>query len=448
MNNPLNTIDRMESEVRGYVRSFPVVFESSTKATLRTVDGREFIDFFAGAGTLNYGHNNPVANQRMIEYIQNHGVQHGLDTATSAKIQFIETFENLILKPRGLDFKLQFTGPTGTNSVEAAIKLARKLKQRSHIIAFTNAYHGHSLGSLALTGNQYYHEEFYGSHNNVTHLPFDGYLGNVDTSQLLEKMLCDGSSGLPKPAAVILETIQCEGGINVASKAWLKNIERICREHDIVLIIDDIQTGNGRTGEFFSFEDSGIRPDLICLSKSIGGGLPMSLVLISRELDAWKPGQHTGTFRGNNLAFVASRACIENWTDGAEFSSQIHEKGFKVKQTLETIASWMDGQRFDVRGRGMVWGIDLRTGELADKIVQECFAKGLIIETSGANGQVIKFLAPLVIEPTQLDKGLAILSQAAKTVFENSSIGAESASAPLMPTFDFLLGGTQPTTFN
>jgi diaminobutyrate-2-oxoglutarate transaminase len=433
--NMLNTIDRMESEIRGYVRSFPVVFESATKATLRTVDGREFIDFFAGAGTLNYGHNNEKANERMIEYIQKHGVQHGLDTATRAKIDFIETFESLILKPRNLDFKLQFTGPTGTNSVEAAIKLARKLKKRSHIIAFTNAYHGHSLGSLALTGNQYYHDEHYGSHDNVTHMPFDGYLGDdIDTSLLLEKMLLDGSSGLPKPAAIILETIQCEGGIKVASPQWLKRIEKICRDNDILLIIDDIQTGNGRTGEFFSFEASGIRPDLICLSKSIGGGLPMSLVLISRELDVWKPGQHTGTFRGNNLAFVASRACLENWKEADAFTKQTFAKGKLVQAAFQSIVDSNPTRNFSVRGRGMVWGIDLGNGELAGKVVQESFNNGLIIETAGADGHVVKFLAPLVIDESQLKDGLEILNRAFETQIGSGDASSQTTSqSSIMP---------------
>src|SRR6056297_1899028 len=299
----LDSIASHESAVRGYVRSFPAVFQSATGSWLTTHDGRRYLDFFAGAGALNYGHNNPLVKAALLEYIAADGVQHGLDLATEAKGGFLNTFTDTILRPRKLDYKLQFTGPTGTNAVEAATKLARKLKQRSHIVAFTNAYHGHSLGSLALTGNQYYHDEHYGSHNNVTHLPYDGYLGDFDTSLLLEKMLADSSSGLPKPAAVILETIQGEGGVRVAKVDWLRRVAELCQQHDVLLIVDDIQVGNGRTGTFFSFEPSGIKPDLVCLSKSIGGGLPMSLLLIKPECDGWSPGQHTGTFRGNNLAF-------------------------------------------------------------------------------------------------------------------------------------------------
>ena len=310
-NEPMNDpIENIESSVRGYARLFPAVFQSAQGSHLYDSNGRCFIDFFCGAGTLNYGHNNDRAKAALLRYIQSDGIQHSLDTVTTAKVDFINRLQQTILKPRGLDYKIQFTGPTGTNAVEAAVKLARKHKQRSHVIAFTHAYQGHTLGSLSLTGNDYYHCEHYGDRNNVSHLPFDGYLDGVDTSILLEKMIADPSSGVPVPAAIILETIQGEGGINVASDQWLRRVSEICTKHDILLIVDDIQVGNGRTGKFFSFEHAGITPDIVCLSKSIGGGLPLSLVLIRPECDAWQPGEHTGTFRGNNLAFVAAEAVL------------------------------------------------------------------------------------------------------------------------------------------
>ena len=315
--NPAD-IPTIESEVRGYVRNFPTVFNKAQGSILTDTNGKDYIDFFCGAGSLNYGHNNPNAKKALLDYIEGDGIQHSLDTSTKAKLDFLHTFESVILQPRKLDYKIQFTGPTGTNAVEAAIKLARKVKKRSHVIAFSHGYHGHSLGSLALTANDYYHDEFYGSRNNVSHLPFDGYLGNLDTSEYLEKVLSDQSSGIPIPASIILETIQGEGGINVASKQWLQNVEATCRKHDILLIVDDIQVGNGRTGKFFSFEHSGISPDIVCLSKSIGGGLPFSINLIKPEIDAWKPGEHTGTFRGNNLAFVAGNAMLEYWKQDFE----------------------------------------------------------------------------------------------------------------------------------
>lgn len=416
----LTTIERLESNIRGYVRSFPVEFDTASGSWLTDVDGRRYLDFFAGAGTLNYGHNNPLVVSALQEYLGRNGVMHGLDTATRAKTQFLEKFSEVILQPRSLDYKVQFTGPTGTNAVEAAIKLARKLKQRSHIVAFTNAYHGHSLGSLALTGNQYYHDLAYGSHNNVTHLPFDGYLGDYDTSEILSKMLSDGSSGLPKPAAVILEPIQGEGGINVASNAWLQKIATLCKQHDVLLIADEIQVGNGRSGTFFAFEPAGIRPDLVCLSKSIGGGLPMSIVLIDRACDIWKPGEHTGTFRGNNLAFVAAHALLEYWR-GEQFSSTIAHRSNLIRERLNGFVRDFGSDRISVRGRGMIWGIETSEAELANKICREAFQRGLMVETSGARDQVVKLLAPLTTADNELLLGLNILHDAFRVFYPSSA---------------------------
>lgn len=389
-----NPIEHIESNVRGYSRLFPAVFDTAVGSELFDSLGRRFVDFFCGAGTLNYGHNHAGAKRALLDYISRNGVQHSLDTVTTAKVEFLETLERLILKPRGLDYVVQFTGPTGTNAVEAAVKLARKQTRRSHVVAFTNAYHGHSLGSLALTGNRYFHNEFYGARNNVTHLPFDGYLndfGVVDTSAILAKMLDDTSSGLPVPAAVILETIQGEGGINVASDGWLQRIAEICCRHDILLIVDDIQVGNGRTGKFFSFERSGITPDMVCLSKSIGGGLPLSLLLIRRDRDAWQPGEHTGTFRGNNLAFVAANAVLQHWADPT-FESQIQTRSELIQAWLGKVCERHRSHGFGCRGRGLIWGLDVRCGEIASEVIRTCFENGLMIEASGAQDQVLKLM--------------------------------------------------------
>ena len=401
---PTTTI---ESEVRGYVRTFPTVFNKAQGSVLTNTEGKEYIDFFCGAGSLNYGHNNPNAKKALLQYIENDGIQHSLDTATRAKLDFLDTFETVILKPRDLNYKIQFTGPTGTNAVEAAVKLARKVKKRSHIIAFSHGYHGHTLGALALTANDYYHDEHYGSHDNVSHLPFDGYLGEVDTSLYLDKVLSDQSSGIPLPAAIILETIQGEGGINVASNVWLQQIEAVCKKHDILLIVDDIQVGNGRTGKFFSFEHAGITPDIVCLSKSIGGGLPFSINLIKPEIDAWKPGEHTGTFRGNNLAFVAGRAILEYWK--RDFESDIVERGLLIETRLNTIIKRHSQHTLSCRGRGMIWGLDVGKGNIAKDIIQRCFTCGLLIESSGANDEVIKVMAALTIDMPTLDRGFDIL---------------------------------------
>ena len=424
----LATIERLESNIRGYVRSFPVEFDTAVGSWLTDVDGRRYLDFFAGAGTLNYGHNNPLAVAALQAYLGRNGVMHGLDTATRAKTQFLEKFSQVILQPRSLDYKVQFTGPTGTNAVEAAIKLARKMKQRSHVVAFTNAYHGHSLGSLALTGNQYYHDLAYGSHNNVTHLPFDGYLGDYDTSAILDKMLNDGSSGLPKPAAVILETIQGEGGVNVASNAWLQKIATICKQHDVLLIADEVQVGNGRTGTFFSFEPAGIRPDLVCLSKSIGGGLPMSIMLIDQACDIWQPGQHTGTFRGNNHAFVAAHALLEYWR-GDDFAGTIAQRSALIQEHLSGFVREFGAEQISVRGRGMIWGIETRDAELATQVCREAFQRGLMVETSGARDQVVKLLPPLTTSEDDLHLGLDILRDAFR-------IHCSSASRINMPNIE------------
>jgi diaminobutyrate-2-oxoglutarate transaminase len=413
-----SSIERLESNIRGYVRSFPTVFKSAKGAWLTDTQGKRYLDFFAGAGTLNYGHNNAQVTDALAAYLAEDGVMHGLDTATVAKTELLEAIEEILLIPRKLDYKVQFTGPTGTNAVEAAIKLARKSKQRSQVVAFTNAYHGHSLGSLALTGNQYYHDLSYGSHSNVTHLPFDGYLGDFDTSKLLQKMLVDGSSGLPLPAAVILETVQGEGGINVASFEWIRRIAAICQAHDILLIIDDIQVGNGRTGTFFSFEPAGIQPDIVCLSKAIGGGLPMSLVMMRRDCDVWRPGQHTGTFRGNNLAFVAARKLLEYWRDD-RLSQQIFSHGSTIEQTLKRIHANSGGACAAVRGRGMIWGLEFNDPEAAGRVCKQAFSNGLMIETSGANDQVVKLLPPLTISSEDLNLGLAILSDSIQSVLQN-----------------------------
>ncbi len=410
-------ISRMESEVRGYARLFPTVFEKASGSVLTDTDGKQFVDFFCGAGTLNYGHNNPAAKRALLDYIQNDGIQHSLDTSTRAKVAFLRSFEDIILKPRKLDYKIQFTGPTGTNAVEAAIKLARKVKQRSHVIAFSHAYHGHTLGALALTGNDYYHDDHYGSRSNVSHLPYDGYLGdNVDTSEYLDKVLGDQSSGIPIPAAIILETVQGEGGINIARNQWLQNVQAICKKHDILLIVDDIQMGNGRTGKFFSFEHSGITPDIVCLSKSLGGGLPFSINLIKPENDLWKPGEHTGTFRGNNLAFVAGKAVLEHWQD--DFEEKITIRSLMVQSRLKSFVEKHQKHPISYRGVGMVWGLDVGKGSIAKAIIAEAFANGLLIESAGADDEVLKIMAALTIDLPILEKGLDILENALNTVLK------------------------------
>lgn len=411
MNNP--TIERLESNVRSYCRSFPTTFQKAQGATLYDTQGRSYIDFFAGAGTLNYGHNPPELKEALLEYISQDGIVHALDLTTEAKERFLNTLERVILKPRNLDYKVMFPGPTGTNAVEAALKLARKITGRTNVIAFTNAFHGMTLGSLALTGNQGKRQGAGLPLEHVTRMPFEGYMGKgMDTLAYLETLLKDGSSGIDTPAAIIVESIQAEGGINVASREWLLKLQRIARRHGILFIVDDIQVGCGRTGTFFSFDDMGLVPDIVCLSKSLSGyGLPFSLALFRRELDAFSPGEHNGTFRGHNLAFVTSeRALTHHWSH-SELTHAISHKAQLVRQALEELAQRYSGE---ARGRGLIQGVAFADPKLAIQASAEAFQLGLVIETSGAQDEVLKVLPPLTISETELSRGLQLLQRSVR----------------------------------
>jgi diaminobutyrate-2-oxoglutarate transaminase len=425
-------IERLESNVRNYSRQFPTVFQTAMASRILDVEGREYIDFFCAAGSVNYGHNNPAINAALIRYIQSNGIQSSLDMASTAKLDFLNSFEQTILIPRELDYRIQFTGPTGSDAVEAAIKLARKQTRRSHVVAFSNACHGHSLGALSLTSLQTQHSEHYGSHNNVSHLPYDGYVEDLDSSKLLEKLLADNGSGLPKPAAVILETVQAVGGVQVASTKWLRNIARVCQEQDVRLIIDDSHVGCGRTGQFFSFEQSGIRPDIVCLSKSIGGGMPMSLVLIRRDLDAWKPHEHASTQRGNDLAFVAGTIALENWSSPA-FELQILQRGTRIKTMLDAIVQSHADFKMECRGRGLIWGLDLGNSLLAKEVSELAFRRGLLVSTAGNRQQVIKIMPALNIPLDVLDRGLQILQNCIADVLQFRRCINRSATGPVIP---------------
>lgn len=414
----MKIFEEIESEVQSYARSFPRVFHKAQGEFLYDAEGNRYLDFLAGAGTLNYGHNNPVIKRALIEYLAEDGIAHGLDMHTKAKGEFLETFNEVILKPRGMNYVVQFTGPTGANSVEAALKLARNVTGRENIISFTNGFHGVSLGALATTGNSHHRGAAGVSLSGSSRMPYDGYLGEgVDTTAYLEKVLSDSSSGVDKPAAVLVETIQGEGGINAASFEWLRNLEKVCREHDVLLIVDDIQAGCGRSGTFFSFEDVGIKPDIVTLSKSLSGyGLPFAVVLIKPELDQWKPGEHNGTFRGNNLAFVTAKATINHYWRNDEFAKEVTAKGnYIAKRVYEWVLRFGEGN-FSAKGRGMFRGINCVNGDIASQITRAAFKKGLIIETSGADDHVVKFLCPLVISMENLEKGMDIVEESIREV--------------------------------
>jgi diaminobutyrate-2-oxoglutarate transaminase len=418
----MHIFDQLESNVRSYSRSFPTVFTRACGATLTDENGKEYIDFLSGAGTLNYGHNNPAIKQRLLDYIESDGVVHALDMATVAKKEFLETFEQLILRRRDMSYKVQFTGPTGTNAIEAALKIARKVTGRSNVISFTNAFHGVTLGAVAATARAHYRDAAGLPLTGTCFLPYDGYLGpDVDTSEYLDRVLCDNGSGVDHPAAVIVETVQGEGGVNVATPSWLRNMEAICRRHGVVLIVDDIQVGCGRTGPFFSFEHAGISPDIVTLSKSLSGyGLPFSVVLMKPTLDQWKPGEHNGTFRGHNLAFVTASAALDEYWEDDRLTADVKRKGRLMRSALNDMAEEAPG-RLTVRGRGMMHGLDCGSGQLASRISTKAFEQGLLIETSGAEGHVMKCLSPLTIPDEQLLEGLHILEGSVKATLDEEA---------------------------
>jgi len=414
----MKIFEEIESEVQSYARAFPRVFNKAQGELLYDEDGNKYLDFLAGAGTLNYGHNNPVFKEKLLEYILEDGITHGLDMHTKAKGEFLETFNENILKPRKMNYMVQFTGPTGTNAVEAAMKIARNVTGQHNIVCFTNGFHGVSLGALSATGNSHHRNAAGVSLSGTHRMPYDGYLGaDIDTTRYLDKVLSDSSSGINSPAAVLVETVQGEGGINAASIRWLQNLQTVCKKHGILLIIDDIQAGCGRTGDYFSFEEAGIEPDIITLSKSLGGyGLPFAIVLMKPELDTWSPGEHNGTFRGNNFAFVTAKAAIDHYWISDSFSKEIKRKGQYMSKRLNEIVAKYGQGKFTTRGRGMFQGINCVSGELAGEMSRKAFQKGLIIETSGADDQVVKFLCPLTISDENLKQGIDIVEEAISEV--------------------------------
>ncbi|EGJ30170.1 MULTISPECIES: diaminobutyrate--2-oxoglutarate transaminase [Moorena] len=414
--HPIDEIfNRYESNVRSYCRSFPAVFSRSKGSKLYLESGEELIDFFAGAGTLNYGHNNPFIKDKISQYISQDGLIHGLDMYSSAKKEFLHKFSN-ILNVRELDYKIQFPGPTGTNAIEAALKLARKVTGREGIFSFMGGFHGVSLGSLAVTGNQKFRKAAGLPLTNVTFIPYESSpYGNFDSLGYIDRILTDPSSGIELPAAIIVETVQAEGGVYVASIDWLESLKSLCERHDILLICDDIQAGCGRTGYFFSFERANITPDIVTLSKSLSGyGLPLSVVLMRRDIDIWEPGEHNGTFRGNQLAFVGASAAFDHYWGGKSLEIKLREKESFLSNFMQSeILEKFEG--VEVRGAGMIWGIDMSSHsspEVSKRVSQLCFENGLVVEVCGRNSSVIKLLPPLTIDIHDLRQGCEIIVKA------------------------------------
>jgi len=422
--------DQYESNVRSYIRSFPEVFTHAKGHLVTGRSGRQWIDFFAGAGALNYGHNDDGMKRALMDYVARDGIAHSLDMATDAKETFLRRFNEVILEPRGMHHKMLFPGPTGTNAVEAALKLARKVTGRDSVVSFTNAFHGMTLGALSVTGNAFKREGAGLPLSNTQFLPYANYVqGDFDSLAYFEQVLEDGGSGYDLPAAVIVETVQGEGGIKAASFAWLKRLEELCRKFDMLFIVDDIQAGCGRTGTFFSFEPAGVKPDIVCLSKSLSGyGIPLAIVLVAPEYDKFAAGEHNGTFRGNNMAFVTATEALRFW-ESDELTKAIGEKERMVREALTAIADAHPELEPEVRGRGLMQGIAIKDGETASKICATAFENGLIMETSGPDGEVVKLLPPLTIPDSALAKGLTILRRAVEAVTGRTATEGDPSAA-------------------
>ena len=411
-----NTFETFESNVRSYCRSFPTVFACAKGATLTDSEGKTYIDFFSGAGGVNYGHNHPYIKEKVMEYLAGDGIIHALDMYTPAKEAFISYFQQNILQPKGLDYKIQFTGPTGTNAVEAALKLARKVTGRTNVFALMGAFHGMTMGSLALTTDASSRGGAGVPLTGVTHIPAPYMYPELDTVAYMETLITDDHSGVEKPAAVVLEAVQADGGIYPMPQKYLQDLRAMCDRHDILLIVDDIQAGCGRSGNFFAFERAGIVPDMVTLSKSIGGmGMPMALLLMKPQLDIWSPGDHTGTFRGNQLSLVAAKAGLDVFVN-ENIAAQVAQKEELVAQFMKAEIEPLN-PAITTRGVGLLWGVDLSAlggDALTKAVMNRCFEKGLVLERVGRDNAVMKLMPTLTIDPETLTQGLTILRDAIK----------------------------------
>lgn len=417
MQNGISVFEHLESQVRIYCRQWPVVFATARGSRIRDEHGIEYIDFFAGAGSLNYGHNNPHLKQVLLGYLQGDAIVQSLDMHTTSKRDFLRAFQEKILAPRGLDMRIQFSGPSGTTAVEAAIRLARKYTGRRPILSFENAFHGMSLGALALSPRSAGEMAQLCPHTLVASYDDE----SVPVSQSLAPVA--GLLSVPDaelPAACILETVQGEGGLYAARPAWLKGLADLCASRGVVLIIDDIQVGCGRTGDFFSFERSGIAPDIVCLSKSISGyGLPLGLTLLRPALDVWNPGEHTGTFRGSNPSFVTGAAALDFWEDPA-FLEGVAAAGQTLESESRSLAADFGDVITGVRGRGLVWGLVCSETEVARSVCERAFANRLLVERSGRDGNVVKLMPPINISEADMALGLDTLRNSVKEVAQSA----------------------------
>jgi diaminobutyrate-2-oxoglutarate transaminase len=406
----MNSFDALESNVRWYCRRWPTVFTTASGSVITDEDGVEYLDFFAGAGALSYGHNNPLLVDAAIDHLRSGRLMHSLDTFTVEKRDFLDTIQRTILAPRQLDMVIQTVGPTGATAVEAALQLAQRLTGHRAVLGFEGGYHGMSYRAASISASMAGRET--SAHlKDFVALPYVKHVTDADI-ELLDTTLRSPVNG-QRIGVVIVEPTQGEGGARAFDPAYLAAIRRITSELGILVIADEIQAGVGRTGPFFSFEGSSLDPDIICVSKSISGlGLPMAINLVRRSLDTWNPGEFSGTFRGNNLAFKTSATMLNHYWSDSTLEKNTELFGHSTRTALESMAEAFGAGNFDVRGNGMLNGLEVRDTELATAISRHAFERRLIVETCGRGDTVVKLLTPLVIEPAQLDEGLRRLALA------------------------------------
>ncbi|HET7867128.1 MAG TPA: diaminobutyrate--2-oxoglutarate transaminase family protein [Burkholderiaceae bacterium] len=422
-----------ESNAKTYARHIDRLLVRGEGVTVQDHDGRSYIDCLACAGALPLGHNHPYVNARVEAFLRSGQLQQALDIATPAKLDFMRQLWRILPPAFAETARVQFCGPSGSDAVEAALKLCKTATGRRSVLAFHGAYHGQTLGALSLMGNLGPKQAVAGLMSEVHFAPYPNPyrcpfgVGGAEGERLalnyLATLLEDPESGITKPAAVVVEAVQGEGGCIPASAAWLRGVRELTRRHDIPLVVDEIQAGFGRTGTHFAFEIAGIEPDAIVLSKAAGGGFPLALIAYHQRHDVWRPGAHTGTFRGNQIGLVAGAATIEYLLDNdltthaRHMGTRLMDGLLRLKREHPVIG--------DVRGRGLMVGAEIvnpgaaaghRTppadGQLARAIKSACLEQGLIIETGGRHGAVLRFLPPLVITAGQVDDLLGRLERA------------------------------------
>jgi diaminobutyrate-2-oxoglutarate transaminase len=423
-----------ESAARTYARSLPIVPVRARGLTIEGADGRRYLDCLSGAGTLALGHNHPVVLEAIKKVLDSGAPLHVLDLATPVKDAF--TTELFATLPRQFadNARIRFCGPAGTDAVEAALKLVRTATGRSGLLAFTGAYHGMTAGALDASGGA--------TDVRVTRLPFPhnyrcpfgigGDRGAELSARWTEHLLDDPKSGVSTPAGMILEPVQGEGGVIPTPDDWMRRMREITATRSIPLIADEVQTGVGRTGTFWAVEHSGVVPDVMVLSKAIGGSLPLAAIVYRSELDAWQPGAHAGTFRGNQLAMAAGAATLAFVREN-RLADRAATLGARMLGQLQGLAA-SHPRIGDVRGRGLMIGVELVDPDAAasDAVVpppapsfaaavrQECLNRGLIVELGGRHAGVVRLLPPLTLTDEQ---AVAVLDR-----FADALVSAERST--------------------